>query len=935
MEIDAAEDRVLYAQFRAHTERTELGAAARAAGWVLISINSVFMLVDYIVFPEKFHEFLPVRFGMNGAVLVLNLWGTPRFPVTSSFGIVAAGGWMLLSVIAGTGGASSLYYMGLALLIFGLGMLAPLSPGQSGLMLAGLYGGYLAMSSVVGERGDQYALNAFFLLASCLCSGMASFRNDSVRYSEFRRRKEVEASRDELKKLDSIKTRFTANVHHELRTPLTLTLAPVEAMLAGDFGEVSDVQRGYLKTIQSNGLRLLKLINNLLDLAKIEGEQLAISRRPVRLVDLVDGIVAGARPLAERKGVALAHQGLESLPVVHADSEAFEKILVNLLGNALKFTESGGRIDVEGRFEGEGDDEGVHLVVRDTGEGLAPDQLERIFDRFAQVDASSTRKHEGTGIGLSLVQELVKLHGGRIWAESEGLGHGAEIHVVLPVGESDEETRDAVAEALAEDSGSGESLKRALGGLGADLDTHSDDDGQHGDALRLAEMERHVDRVAGDGTAAQAPSPAHSLDTPEVLVVEDNSDMRRLLAHLLGREFRVRTAANGREGLEAVRERLPHVVLTDVMMPEMSGTELCAAIKAEPELRDVPVVLVTSKAEREMKIEGLELGADDYVTKPFHPRELLARVRSLVELRLAQEALAAQNALLTTTNFELEQTMEELKQAGAQLVHAERLAAVGEMAAGVAHEINNPVNFAMNAARTLQLTLEEVREVAEQMAGLGKSGPEHLATQIRELESLRERIQFDETADTLTELAGIVTDGLERTAGLVGDLRDFAAPGAREKGSVDVARSVRTTLRLVGHSFVSDGVEVEPSLPEGLPQVEGDARALNQVFLNLLKNAAEAFEGRGGSIWVEARTEENEVVVEVRDNGPGIAPALLAQVFEPFHTTKGGEGSGLGLSICRRIAEEHGGSLELISSEGEGTSAFLRLPVGEAGRHAA
>ncbi|MEM7411111.1 MAG: ATP-binding protein [Myxococcota bacterium] len=846
-------------------------------------------------------------------------------------------GVMLLDVIRVAGGVGSEYAPGLMLLFLGMPVLLPMTARQAALVVVVLSLGLAALPAFsAGEFGGRsYWLGLAFPVAAGIESIVATALLDRMRFSDFLRREEIRETRDELRKLDSAKTRFTANVHHELRTPLTLTLAPVEAMLAGDFGEISELQRGYLKTIQSNGLRLLKLINNLLDLAKIEGEQLTISRRPVQLHDLVDNIVSGARPLAERKGVLLDHEGFSALPVVHADSEAFEKILVNLLGNALKFTDAEGEIWVKGWEEAQGDAPGVHLVVTDTGEGLEADQLGRIFDRFAQVDGSNTRKHEGTGIGLSLVQELVKLHGGRIWAESEGLGHGAQMHVVLPVGESDEETRDAVAEALAEEAGQGESLQRALGGLGADLSTHDDDGEEFGEGLRLAEMQRHVERVEGTGSTAPAQAAPHRPDTPEVLVVEDNTDMRRLLAHLLGQEFRVRTASNGREGLEAVRDRLPHVVLTDVMMPEMSGTELCAAIKGEPELRDVPVVLVTSKAEREMKIEGLELGADDYVTKPFHPRELLARVRSLVELRLAQEALAAQNDLLTTTNFELEQTMEELKQAGAQLVHAERLSAVGELAAGVAHEINNPVNFAMNAARTLQLTLDEVREVAEQMAALGKAGPEHLADQVQQLEVLRERIHFDETADTLGELAGIVTDGLERTAGLVGDLRDFAAPGARERGSVDVVRGVRMTLRLVGHTFVSQGVEVTSDLPEGLPQVAGDARALNQVFLNLLKNAAEAFEGRSGSIWVEAGTEESEVVVEVRDNGPGIAPAMLERVFEPFHTSKGAAGSGLGLSICRRIAEEHGGSLELVSTEGEGTTARLRLPVVGAGRHAA
>src|SRR5207247_6931861 len=329
-----------------------------------------------------------------------------------------------------------------------------------------------------------------------------------------------------------------------------------------------------------------------------------------------------------------------------------------------------------------------------------------------------------------------------------------------------------------------------------------------------------------------------------------------------------------------------------------------------------------------MKIQGLEYGADDYVTKPFHPRELLARVRSLVRLRQAQQLLAERNALLESTNEELVTTNEELKEASAQLVHAERLAAVGELAAGVAHEINNPVNFAINAARTLRAVVDDVRAVAEQVAAIDHPGDtDALRRQIEALETLRRRLGFDERAAALAELTDIVTEGLDRTASLVGDLRDFAAPGARERGAVDVARGLRMTLRLIGHTLHAAGVRVHSDVPEGIPQIQGDARALNQVFLNLLKNAAESFEGASGAIWVAARAEGSELVVEIRDDGPGVAPEVRDRLFEPFVSTKAGRGSGLGLSISRRIVEEHGGRLELQTAPGAGTRVALHFPL--------
>jgi signal transduction histidine kinase len=812
------------------------------------------------------------------------------------------------------------------LLFLGMPVLLPLSAIESAGIVAVLVTGLGALIVIASGSTSVHThlLELAFPLAAGAESVVACALLDRMRFADFLQRREIEKARDELAELDAAKSRFTANIHHELRTPLTLTLAPVEAMLAGDFGELNEMQRSYLETVQSNGLRLLKLINNLLDLAKIESKQLRVHRRPVRLSELCEQIVAGARPLAERKGVLLEVEGLAELPEICADPEAFEKILVNLLGNALKFTDTGGAIRVHGVREGQ---DGVHLVVADTGAGIPADQLVRIFDRFAQVDTSSTRKYEGTGIGLALVKELVELHGGRVWAASEGLGRGAQMHVVLPAGETDVGD-DAVAEALAEHAEAVRpALRDAIAGMGAEL-RQDDPEGHYGDRLRLVELERNAERAEGQWLRRERHARAeHPPGTAEVLVVEDNVDMRRLLHHLVGREFHVRLARDGREGLAAVREHVPDLVLTDVMMPEMSGIELCAELKRDPALADVPVVLVTSKAEHEMKIQGLEYGADDYVTKPFHPRELLARVRSLVRLRQARLELAERNALLESTNEELVAANEELKQAGAQLVHAERLAAVGELAAGVAHEINNPVNFAMNAARTLRNVVEDVRVVAAQVAAIDPGDTDALREQIEALEELRRRLGFDEHAATLGELTDIVTEGLERTADLVGDLRDFAAPGGRERGPVDLARGLRTTLRLMGHTLVASGVQVHADIPEGLPQIHGDARALNQVFLNLLKNAAESFQHGAGAVWVAARAEEGAVLVEIRDDGPGVAPEVRDTLFEPFVTTKAGRGSGLGLPICRRIVEEHGGRLDLQSAPGAGTTVALRFPL--------
>jgi signal transduction histidine kinase len=409
--------------------------------------------------------------------------------------------------------------------------------------------------------------------------------------------------------------------------------------------------------------------------------------------------------------------------------------------------------------------------------------------------------------------------------------------------------------------------------------------------------------------------------------------MRRLLVDLVGREFRVRSARNGREGLEAARALHPDLVLTDVMMPEMSGTELCSALKGDAATRAIPVVLVTSKAEREMKIEGLELGADDYVTKPFHPRELLARIRSLVRLRRLQSELAIRNALLESTNLELESTLAELREAGVRLVQSERLAAVGELAAGVAHEVNNPVNFATNALKTLRSYVDDIRRVTSRFAELDWDDAAKLPAQARELERLESEVGFEDLAGSLAELVEIVTEGLERTHRLVADLRDFASPGAGRQGDVDIRRGLESTLQLTRHALREASVEVTVEIAEDLPRLTGDARALNQVFLNLLKNAAEALEDRGGRVKLSAVREGAWVVVRVQDDGPGVAPELHAKLFEPFYSTKeAGRGTGLGLSISHRIVHDHGGSIDVDSAPGRGTTFTVRLPVRDRAR---
>jgi signal transduction histidine kinase len=910
----------VYNDYRAEIESGRLVRSLRVGCAIVAILSMAFIPLDYFVFRERFVPMLGFRLFCNLIMGGLIFWGARAHPLKSAIVGCLTTGAMLVMVIVAAGGVTSGYAPGLMLLFLGMPVLLPLTAWQAGFIVATLTAGLASLPVFTGNTAgmDAFFLHMIFPIAAGVESVAASALLDRMRFADFLRRKEVERARDDLKELDREKSRFTANIHHELRTPLTLMLAPVDGLVAGTFGEIGDLPRSYLETVQSNGQRLLKLINSLLDLAKIEGDRFEIHRRKLDLAGLVDNYVASARPHAERKGISISTDWAGEVEPIFADVDAMEKVIGNLLGNALKFTEQGGAIVVSGHQESNGE---LALCIRDNGIGIPVDKLDHVFDRFAQVDSSSTRRFGGTGIGLSLVSELVSLHGGRVWADSEGAGLGTEMHVVLPVGETDERDDEDLLIVDPQESG-------LMDDAGPTGNAGSAISGTAGRSLFLMEIERNLQRSEPESERDGSASTVSQEGAPRVLVVEDNNDMRRLLSFLLSSEYCVDSATNGREALEMIRCCPPDLVLTDVMMPEMSGTDLCREIKGREETRMIPVVLVTSKADREMKIQGLEMGADDYVTKPFHPEELLARVRALVRVRSLQVEVSNKNMKLESINEELRGALSELKNAESALVHAERLSAVGEMAAGVAHEVNNPVNFASNALRTLRDYVSEVTTVVAKVGEFDSNDSDRLRSQLLEFETLKEKLDFEDTAAALDELVEIVTEGLGRTQRLVGDLQSFASPGGGSLGLVNLSSGIASTIQLVRFAAKEKGVSLHVDIGSDVPAVWGNPQALNQVFLNLVKNGIEAVQEGAGNVWVRVSSGSQKAIVEVSDDGPGISDDDMSRVFDPFFTTKvAGKGTGLGLSISKRVVGEHGGDVVVSRSESGGALFKVALPV--------
>ncbi|MGH9559973.1 MAG: response regulator, partial [Terracidiphilus sp.] len=423
---------------------------------------------------------------------------------------------------------------------------------------------------------------------------------------------------ESLAELDRAKTTFFSNVSHEFRTPLTLMLGPLEEVLAKPEMQVLTDNRRLVGVAHRNGTRLLKLVNTLLDFSRIEAGRVKAVYRPIDLAGFTKELASSFESLTQKAGLELRIHCEKLTRPVYVDREMWEKIVLNLLSNAFKFTFDG-EIVISLR-ESSRD---VELAVVDTGVGIPEVELPNVFERFHRVEGTRGRSFEGSGIGLALVHELVMLHGGTIAVEST-VGRGTTFRIHIPLG-SGHLPQDRVSQAAIE-SAHGPAVSpyvtEALSWLGKESHLASD--------VQLSHQPVQTDSVdrAADGKT--------------VLVVDDNSDMREYVARLLRGHFHVRTAENGRVAWETLERDHPDIVLIDIMMPEMDGLELLAAIRGNPTLRITPVILLSARAGDEARVEGIELGADDYLVKPFNAHELVARVRTHLDLaRLRKEAIEA------------------------------------------------------------------------------------------------------------------------------------------------------------------------------------------------------------------------------------------------------------------------------------------------------
>ncbi|HEX8456258.1 MAG TPA: ATP-binding protein [Pyrinomonadaceae bacterium] len=483
------------------------------------------------------------------------------------------------------------------------------------------------------------------------------------------RREELERANGELeilygrvKELDEQKTHFFANVSHELRTPLTLILSPARQLLNSP--KFDEAERRNLETIERNARALLKHVNDLLDISKLEAGKMNVSYAETDLAQLVRLAAAYFESFAIERGIEFRVDAPEQLHA-EADAEKMQRVLVNLLSNAFKFTPDGGRIcctlaGAEGR---------ARIEVRDSGQGVAPELREAIFERFRQAESGATRRFGGTGLGLSIAREFVELHGGRVEVGDAPEG-GARFELELPLNapRDAEVRRDAQEEEEAQAPDNlRETAALALGAIETEqaqlveearrrnaqgagdtkatrgVEARPHDGQQHDDGQRTNDDARSHDAAttggAGKGASPAPPTVAELALAPLVLVVEDNHEMNRFITEQLRAKYRVASAWNGREGIERALALRPDLILTDVMMPEMSGDQFVSELRTHAEMASVPVCMLTAKADEDLRVRLLRAGVQDYLMKPFVSEELLARVANLIETKRTRDAL--------------------------------------------------------------------------------------------------------------------------------------------------------------------------------------------------------------------------------------------------------------------------------------------------------
>jgi signal transduction histidine kinase len=688
------------------------------------------------------------------------------------------------------------------------------------------------------------------LVAGQITAGIANARA----YQHEKKRAEA------LAEIDRAKTTFFSNVSHEFRTPLTLMLGPLQDLLSRSQTHLTPTAKEQLELVSRNGARLLRLVNTLLDFSRIEAGRYQAVYHATDLARFTAGLASVFRSATERAGLRLIVECPDLREPVYVDRDMWEKIVLNLISNAFKFTFDG-EIAVSVRRVGHF----AELRVRDTGVGIPPDAMPHLFERFHRVPNTRSRTNEGTGIGLALVHELVKLHSGLLRVEST-LGQGSTFIVNIPFGQDHLAggqlggVRGLTSTAL----GAKPFVEEALRWL-------PDDQRQDGEGITEHEW-----------LAVPCPSGTETRTRPRILIADDNADMRQYLARLLGEDYEVECAADGRSAFGMACALPPSLIVSDIMMPVMDGLQLMAAVRADERTKRIPVVLLSARAGEESRIEGLKAGADDYLIKPFSARELVARISARLEIARLQNELAAR---LET----------EVRARTAQL--EERTAELLKQAEDIRHL----------SAQLLQSQDEERRHIARELHDSAGQTLAVLGMNLGQLVS-----EASAKAPELAEYAKASADLTEQLASEIRTTSYLLHPPLLD------ASGLSSALELyVGGTRERTGLTIDLSVSEGFGRVHHEMelvvfRVVQECLTNIRRHS------QSKSAAIRLSRGEDALILQIRDQGKGIPERRFAEIQAG--------GAGLGIRGMRERVRQFGGTMN-VESDHSGTRVHVTLPI--------
>jgi len=829
--------------------------------------------------------------------------------------------------------------------------------------------GFVLAGANPHKRVDHSYRTFFELVGGHISGAIAAARE----YEQERRRAES------LAEIDRAKTVFFSNVSHEFRTPLTLMLGPIEALLERSAG-FSARDREELQLVHRNGMRLLKLVNTLLEFSRIETGRVQALYQPTDLGAFTADIASAFRSALERAGLEFVIDCPPAAGAAYVDRDMWEKIVLNLLSNAFKFTFSG---SIAVRLREAGDR--WELAVEDTGTGIPEHELKRIFDRFHRVEGARGRSHEGSGIGLAFVQELVKLNSGSIRVESEA-GKGSTFRVSIPAG-----CAHIPADRIGAERSGTSAVASGVTAAGTAATAYVEE------ALRWLP----------ERTAPHAPEPfaSDTVEAPHVeamagriLLADDNADMRLYIRRLLGSNYRVEAVSNGMEAVDALRRDRPDLILTDVMMPGLDGFGLLREVRSDPSISTIPVILLSARAGEDARVEGLDAGADDYIVKPFTARELLARVSAhLAMSRLRREAAERERSLRAeaeTAHQRVSNILESISDGFIALddewrftyinAAAERSTRLsrGELLGRVLWDVYPGARGTELEKQYLRAMSERIPTHVEQYQGTWGQWLEIRVYPARDgglsvfFQDISERKQIEDETRRNNQALRAANEDLEQFAySLSHDLREplrtvysfcqlLQQKYTSEVDSdaqkmigfcLDSARRMDVLINdlLTYMHVTSAGETVEPlpmesaieasllnlqtAIQESAAKITHDAMPVirmarvhaQQIFQNLIGNALKYRSSAPPAVHVGARRDGTEWIFSVQDNGIGIEPQYQSQVFALFKRLDAGQsGTGIGLALCKKLVERYGGRIWVESEPGRGSTFLFTIPVG-------